>query len=337
MTLIKTKRFEYSVFCFALGFIVMIGEFAVFCYPAIFMDIPFHIICYLAITVYIIECLAILIWLIIGKRFNLNNFLNKDRIFSWLKCPAFWAMVILCGLQILRLVVFQTSQIRDSKSYNALVLDILQSDQLFKTNPDNGMPITSILDMELKYSLSPWYPFISMLAWCSKLHPLIILNTILPGYLLLLHYMIIFALGYLLLENGQATCCFVALYSFIQEISLFCHTPTMIKLVWPVWGKGVLSMTVIPAVLILYMFYVDDNSQIREIGFLWIFLLIVIAGCSMSTMAAMVLPIELGILGLVWTIRNHSARPLVYSIITCLLPVLYIGAYYYLSHLQGLR
>ena len=332
--LAHSNQSDFSTFWFAMGFLVMVGEFAVICYPAIFLNISFHLVCYTVFGVYTVECLCIIIWAVKTKRFRKETFFTKDALSAWLRSPAFWVMVIICLLQILRLLIAAPLEMRDSKSYSALIIDIIQSDQLFRINPENGFPLKSVLDMPLKFTFSPWYAFIAMLARISHVHPLIISNTVLPPYLLLLHYVTLYALGsHLFKQKKESALAFTALCAFIYEITLSCHTPTMIKLVWPLWGKGALSMTVVPAVLVLYMMYITSHSQKSNKCFLIVFILLVITGCSMSTMAALELPLELGVLGLIWAIRSRAARPMVYSIISCIPAVFYVVAYYCLSSL----
>lgn len=331
--LMKLHASGFSFLCFALGFLVMIAEFAFVCYPAIYFDIPFHVVCYITAGIYAAECLSIAIWLFFVKKPDIKGLFSKERLLSVLRSPAFWIMVIICGLQIIRLIVFEPYQMRDSKTYNALITDILQRDHLFRTYHGTGFPLESVLDMSLKYCLSAWYPFVSMLAKMSGLHPLIISNTIIPAYILYISYAILLDFGYYLFSRNYVTACyFTALCAFIREITLYCHTPTMIALVWPMWGKGVLSITVVPAVLVVYMLYVDNSSKAGTIWFCLILLLSVAAGCSMSTMGSLVLPMELSILGLIWTLRHRSVRSLLYSIIASLPAIVYLAVYYYLHH-----
>lgn len=332
--LAHSNQSGFSSFWFAMGFLVMVGEFAIICYPAIFLNLPFHIVCNTVLGVYLTECFCIIVWIVKTKRYQTRILFSKDYLSIWLRSPFFWIMVVICSFQILRLFIAEPFEMRDSKSYSALIIDILQSDQLFKINPENGFPLKSALDMPLKFILSPWYAFISMLAKISRVHPLIISNTFLPSYLLLLHYFILYALGFYLFKQKKASAfAFTALCALIYEVTLYCHTPTMIKLVWPVWGKGSLSMTVVPAILVLYMMYVTSTFPPKKQYLLIILLLLVIAGCSMSTMAALELPLELGILGLIWSIRQRVMRPLIYSAISCIPAVVYVVVYYCLSNL----
>ena len=332
------KIYRLEFFLFALGFIVMVSEFALVCYPATLFNTPFHIVCYITIAIYSIECFSILIWLIVTKEISFTLFLSKERLKNYLKSPAFWFMIIICCFQIIRLVVAEPFEMRDSKTYNALISDTLQTDQLFRTNPETGAYLSSPLDMPVKYCLSPWYPFLSMLSKLCHLHPLIIANTILPGYLLFIHYLILFALGCLLFENElENAFLFVALCAFSYEMTLFCHTPTMITLIWPAWGKGALSITIVPIILIVYIFYIEKPSRLDDYKFFILLLLIVIAGCSMSTMGALVLPLELGALGLTWSFRSRSFRPILCSILASTPSALYLVTYYFLNYLQNVR
>lgn len=333
--LVKIKSSGYSSFCFSLGFLAMIAEFAFVCYPSIYLNIPFHTVCKVICLVYLIESVAILFWLLYSKQTNIKKYLSKEKLLPFLHSPFFWIMVAFCSFQIIRLFIAEPFQLRDSKTYNALITDILQSDRLFRLRPEDGYPLESILDSELKYILSPWYPCISMFAYVSKLHPLIISNSILPSYILFIHYLILYSLGFCLFDsNHKEAFLFTSLSALIHEVTLFCHVPTMIKLVWPMWGKGVLSMTVVPAILILFMLYVDNAYGTTSLWVIIVFFLVV-AGCSMSTMAALVLPLELGILGLVRTIRQRSVKPLLYIVLTSIPALIYVLVYYYLSSLQA--
>lgn len=332
--LIKPKGSDLSFFFFALGFLIMVGEFALVCYPSTFLNAPFHLVCNIVLGIYIAESIAIIIWAIKTKRFQSRHLFSKDFLATCLRSPTFWIMVAICAFQIMRLYTAQPLEMRDSKSYGALIIDILQNDQLFMNNPENGFPLESVLDMPLKFSLSPWYGFIAVLSKVGHIHPLIISNTILPAYLLVLHYAILYTLGcYLFKHEKKSAFAFTALCAFLYEVTLYCHTPTMIKLIWPVWGKGALSMTIVPIILVFYMVYVELYSEGRNIYILITLIILVIAGCSMSTMAAVELPLELGILGLVWTLRKRAARPLIYSIISCIPAGVYVVAYYCLSNL----
>ena len=331
---ILPNHYFCPAFFFGLGFLVMVAEFALVCYPALYMKTSFHYVCYIASKIFVLESIAIIIWFFCTKLLKQKSLFNQSKLLKNAKSPFFWFMIILCGYQILRILLGEPSSISDSKSYNALINDILQSDHLFMVNPENGLPLESLLDMPIKFFLSTWYVCIAMLAKLSHMHPLIITNTVLPGFLLLLHYSILYSLGFILFgECNNHVFQFTFVCSFIYELTLYCHTPTLIKLVWPAWGKGVLSMTVVPAIFVLYMLYIERSGQTKGLSYTLILFLIVLAGCSMSTMAAVVLPLELGILGLVWSMRNRSFQPLICSVISMIPAVLYVFIYYYLSRL----
>lgn len=333
--LLRSNIPGFSGFFFILGFLVMVSEFAIICYVAIYTDTLFHIVSRITLTVYIIESLGILFWLVMSKRSVLSLTGFKDKIITLIHSPAFWYMAIVCTFQIVRLVVMQPYQFRDSKTYNALVIDTLQTDHLFRTFQTSGFPFASVLYMKLRFTLSPWYPFQAMLSGICKLHPLIICNTVMPAYILLLEYILLYSLGKLLFNNDRDVCLFTALCAFVHELTLYCHTPTMINLVWPLWGKGVVSCIIVPILLILFIMYAR-NYVGNCFSFFAIVFFIGLAGCSMSPMAGLVIPLELSILGLIQTVRTRSIRPLFISIASCCPSFIYLGAYYYLSHLQQL-
>ena len=54
----------------------------------------------------------------------------------------------------------------------------------------------------------------------------------------------------------------------------------------------------------------------------------------MSTMAVLILPIELGLLGLSWAWRQRSVRPVIFAILSALPVVIYTGVYLVLTLLR---
>lgn len=315
------------LFCFVLGFIAMLVQFAILCYPASVLDIPFHILCLIVCLICGIESVIALV-MIVKERPNLSGI--TARISPWLRSPMFWLMIAFVAFQVIRLILKQPFEPRDSKTYNAIINDIAQTDHLFRNLPLTGEPVSSLSEIKLKYTMTPWYPFMSMLAVTSGLHPLIIAQTVMPAYVLILHYIVLGSLGSFLLGRTRVNdiSLFVFICAFLREITVTTSTPSIIELVWPAWGKGALAAIIVPAVLLLFTRNYTDQK-----GSLFILILFTAAGCAMSTMSVLILPIELGLLGLAQGYRNHSAKPVLYAACACIPAILYMIAYVILSRL----
>ena len=331
--ILKPEDSGFIPFYAVLGFLAMTAVFAALCYPATLLNIPFHSLCLAACLLYAAGCVIALIMLI---RRRAGTKKPGGRFVAWLssclRSPAFWLMILICGAQILRLYYNEPYQPRDSKTYFAIINDIIGSDRLFRNAPFTGEALSSLADVKAKYLFSPWYPFIAMLAKVSGLHPLMIEGTVLPPYLLLLHYLMLYALGKWLLEGSrQRAFLFVFICAFLREISVTISTPSMIQLIWPLWGKGVFVSLVTPALLLLYMLRYQDAGY-RKAGISIMIILTVIAGCSMSTMSILIIPFELGLLGLVQAIRRRGVIPLIAAAAYCLPSLIYTGIYFMVAH-----
>ncbi|MBQ4361847.1 MAG: hypothetical protein II787_02890 [Lachnospiraceae bacterium] len=328
------------LFCFVLGFIAMLVQFALLCYPASVLDTPFHILCLIICLVYAAEC-VIAVVLTARRRRGLSGI--AARIGPWLRSPAFWLMTAFIAFQVIRLILQEPFEPRDSKTYNAIINDIAQTDHLFRNFPLTGEPVKSLSEIKLKYIMTPWYPFMSMLAVTSGLHPLIIAQTVMPAYVLILHYIVLGSLGSFLLDRKRVSdvCLFVFICAFLREITVTTSTPSIIELVWPAWGKGALAAIIVPAVLLLFSerympagAHGSAKPSAAPAGrSLFVLILCAAAGCAMSTMSVMILPIELGLLGLAWAFRQRSVRPALYAACACIPALLYLAVYVVLSRM----
>ena len=332
---ILSQKEGFSPFFFVMGFLTMLAQFALVCYPATYFDLPFHRVCLFVCVLYCVECLGIIIARLIKNGFPFRAKFNTEPVRALIRSPFFWIMVAICAFQIIRLFSLQPYQMRDSRVYNGLINDIVQTDRLYRKNRVTGQILESLTGARLKTLLSPWYPFLSMIAKVSGYHALIIINTVMPSYVLLMHYLVFYDLGYYLFDHKAGDAClFTALCAFLHEITLSFNAPTMILLMWPVWGKGILAVILIPAILVLYLLYLEQAGKGNSIFIFTALVLMVIAGCSVSTMASLTIPIEIGILGIIQVFRQHSIRPVLYSICACIPVGVYLSFYVYLSHLQ---
>ena len=123
-----------------------------------------------------------------------------------------------------------------------------------------------------------------------------------------------------------------AICALLYEFTLNLSIQSQSMLLWPVWGKSVLARLVIPAVLLVYTLWASKAYRAATAGVICAGLICCIAGCALSTMASVVIPIELGLLGLIWAVRNRSFRPVIVSAVTCIPALVYLVCYYMLTN-----
>lgn len=333
----------FAPFYFVLGFLAMVAQFALICYPATWKDYPFHKVVIAVCVLYGIECLLALVLYVLRLRAGQADSGSagaehsltaraKSGLAAWIRSPWFWVIIVFCGVQLARLVFGMPYEPRDSKTYNAIMNDILQTDHLFRVIPKTGRLVATPLDITLKFIMSPWYAFEAALAKAGGMHPLIIANTVMPAYVVILYYVIIYHLGMFLFKRERSGACMMtAIVAILNELTINLSVQSQILLLWPEWGKGVLSRLVLPALLLLYAFYVSDEYKTSFGGLVCAGLVCSVAGCAMSTMAAIIIPMELGLLGLIWAIRRRSWGPILMSFLVCVPVFIYNVCYFLLS------
>ena len=142
--------------------------------------------------------------------------LKSDRIkdaLAFMKSNKFTCIItfLLIGYQLLRCFILQTDGYRDSKTYIALINDMVETNRFFLLDDVYGYFGMSLEEVSPKYIFSGWYTFEAFLSYVSGIHPLIIVNTILPPVILLFSYLSYWILSELLFgkntrKNGRNHC-----------------------------------------------------------------------------------------------------------------------------------
>ncbi len=211
-----------------------------------------------------------------------------------------WIIMLLCVFfQVGRVSLFQPSDYRDSKTYNAIVNDIVETNQFFSLYEDNGAERLEEDSVNTKILLSSWYTFEAMLSKVMNVHPLIVINTILPGYLLILHYIVAwYLIGVFIKDEKLLKYMFIILLVLLNEV--IGDDISQILLIWPTWGKNITATIVVPLIIVLW----ENFAKKRDVKSLLGIFLMMGAGCGASNMGIMILPIELALL----TITELAAK-----------------------------
>ena len=298
---------------YIIGCFCMLSIFTVFSILFTIADRPFHELAYVLTALYAggLFLYFAAVWRCKGfQRFAsyIRTIKEIIKIYWWIIVPA---AVIL--FQIIRAVVMTNSVYSDDKYYITRINDMLYLDRILATDDRTGVLLASARMSNPKFVLSSWLQFLAAVCSMTKIHPLILVKTIFPVFMISLHYLIIWELTYYLSRETRNRVLVMLFYALLMEFgSVSLRTDYSYYLfTWSWYGKTFYQFAVIPAVLLFFLKIREHTTGWRD-GI--ILMLLCIAGIGSSTTALMLLPVELLVLIFFECLSKKTVRELWISV-----------------------
>ncbi|MCI8557510.1 MAG: hypothetical protein HFI19_07055 [Lachnospiraceae bacterium] len=210
----------------------------------------------------------------------------------------------------------------DDAFYVPIASDAIQTNQIFKIDPEQGVGE----GMYLRYVLSLWAIFYALLGNWFHIPVAIIAHTVLPFIIIPFAYLVYMLMGrYLFPKDTEAQGYFLIFAAVIHMFLPNIHTLGSSYLLLAPWmGKAVLSSISLPATLYIMC------RLIKQDGFLgdWILLFInALAACLHTPMSIAFIPTLAGALSFIWILRTKKPAFFFKTIISCT-PCLILGIFY---------
>lgn len=300
--------------------------------PCVLMQTKFHVPLYIFIVVMIL-LVGFLVFMLIKRRKvvkeKVKEFFASD--FMRLFTNAFFiVMLVLILFQAGRVTIFEPIGYSDNKTYVALANDILESDTFYTINDVTGATISDMSQVPTKYLLSGWYSFEAVLSVLFHSNPATVIYTLLPGYLIILSYLVWWCIGRKLFYNNINSTSLFVMFSVIlyESITAGICDLTVFLTSFPTFGKSVDAKIIVP--LIVYVWIIlSQSKKTRKTRDIIEIVILVMAGCSASSMGIMIMPIEMGFLTITDFIVNKriEARAVLRLILTVIPAALFLMLY----------
>lgn len=209
----------------------------------------------------------------------------------------------------------------DDAYYVAQSLTAIETNTLYEIDPSNGNEYVSSY---MRYALSPFPLYMSIASVCTGVHSTIIWHTILPGIMVALSYITYYLFGKKLLKDEEKTITFLIILSIINIYGNTSAYTTFSHLMLRAWqGKSVLINMILPFLWYTFFECIEENKIVN-----WIILYItILSACLVSGMGIVLTPISLGILTLVFSIKDKNCKYLLKSGIGLIFCVIYALIY----------
>lgn len=263
---------------------------------------------------------AIMIVGLIGNR-------TKKRVFSVGKIPSFskkeMALLLIVLVGILYQILFVCLGLQsdaDDAYYVGMAMTSFQTDTISVYHPYLGTPVK--LKTMANYVLSPYPIFWAMWSKVLKIHPAILMRSILPAVNIAWSYVVYRLLAKKIFLTERKRIIFLLIVVLANLFGAYSDRTSAVFLLQRVWqGKGALAAILIPMLwyLLIRLRKEGENTYVYVELFVTI-----LAACLTSSMALFLCPALMGAFGLEYLISERRWS-VVGRLILCTLPCIVLA------------
>lgn len=285
--------------------------------PITFLNISFQVLSFLYGFLLIAGCIASLFF----RKRMLEIF--SDSVKNWKSYISWTTMIAII------IIIFQLYYIHhytyfewDDAFYVPIASDAIQTNQIFKINPEKGVG-TGMLP---RYALSLWAIFYALLGNWFHIPVAIIAHTVLPFITISFAYLVYTLMGRCLFPKDTEAQGYFLIFAAVMHMFLpNIHTLGSSYLLLAPWmGKAILSSISLPAILYLMLRLIKHDGFFGD----WILLFInALAACLHTPMSIMFIPVLAGSLSFLWVLKTKKPAFFFKTVLSCT-PCLLLGIFY---------
>ncbi len=274
------------------------------------------------VTVFYFAILSVAIMIVglIGNR-------TKKRVFSVGKIPSFSKKEMTLLLRVLVGILYQILFVclglqsdADDAYYVGMAMTSFQTDTISVYHPYLGTPVK--LKTMANYVLSPYPIFWAMWSKVLKIHPAILMRSILPAINIAWSYVVYRLLAKKIFLTERKRIIFLLIVVLANLFGAYSDRTSAVFLLQRVWqGKGALAAILIPMLwyLLIRLRKEGENTYVYVELFVTI-----LAACLTSSMALFLCPVLMGAFGLEYLISERRWS-VVGRLILCTLPCIVLA------------
>lgn len=311
------KKEENIFFNLILGFIMQFAILEIIAIPMIFFKSYFLLMA--KIWFIIVSSLSLLSLILNLKKFNkiMKNIFNQLKVLPLITI----VVLILVGFQTFMLARYAHID-DDDAFYVATATVTIQKGTMYRSCAEDGGYYGGF---PTRYVLSPFPLYTAVISHFTNIHPAIIAHTVFPIIFIPLAYILYGIIADKLFNKDKTSVMlFLIILSVVYMFGNYSIRSNFSFLLFRIWqGKALLANILLPFSWIVYLDCIENNKWVN-----WFILFIIcLASCLVSSMGIALMPINIGILGLIFTIKNKKITYLIKSIIS-VIPCISLGIIY---------
>lgn len=302
------------------GFLILLAVFQLITVPIVFVDpwgFDWIVKIFTSVTT-ILTGIGIIHVLHLWRR-GKTIFSKRDGFVSKSKEEKLqWGIAILLILFQVFMAVTYASFDGDDAYYVAQSVITQETNTLYRILPYTGR--TTSLDM--RHSMAVFPIWIAYIARMTGIHATILSHTILPIVLIPFTYGIYYEIGKKMFAEKKEYLpiymMFLCILHIFGNVSIYSNATFLLMRTWQ--GKSMLANVVIPAVfmVLLWLFEGEPEKRKDRTG-LWFMLFIInIVAAMMSTASVFLNTILIGVMAVVFTIKEKNIKILIQMALSCI-------------------
>lgn len=313
------KENKNLLFSFVIGYIIEFATFEILYLPMYFLNCSFKLLLYIWTSLMIgLSVVSVII--------NIKNFkdiasYNLQIIKSIPNLVIVW--IILLSIQIYFPVNFMQQIDPDDAFYLATTNTTIETNSLFQYDGYTGEKGNA---GGLRYAMSGLVIYYAVLSKVTLFHPAILQHTIWPAIAVILEFSLYALIGNKLFKGDKEKLVYFliflsTLYIF-GWISIYTNFAFFAYRSWQ--GKALISNFIIPAVWLFYILCIENDKKLLY----WLlFIALMISSIFVTELGVFLIPIEVGVLSLIYLIQNKKVGIFIKSLLCCV-PQIIVGIVY---------
>lgn len=300
------------------GYFIMFAFFYLLTMPLLLKSASLHLL----VNIFAITCSVASLASIVICRKHIKNHAISVLVFLSKSSPIFLLALILILIQGSVLTLYQHID-EDDAFFVATATTAVETDTIVEFDPNTGAPLVKY---HMRYVMSPFPIYTAVFSELVMMHPTIVAHNVFPAIFIPLSYLV----AYLILstffirqrEHADYALFFLAALTIFGNVSVYTSSSFLLFRIWQ--GKAMLANVILPG-LFLYGIHAMQRSRMNTNWIIVAFC--VLAACLSSSMAVALAPFLLGVLAVVYTVRQRRFTPLIMSGL-CLVPCVICGVIY---------
>ncbi|MBR3834628.1 MAG: hypothetical protein IKJ73_09930 [Lachnospiraceae bacterium] len=295
-----------------IGWLFLVGGFSVISIPFLFLHTRFDVLYYL--------------YLVVVGIITIISIMDFIKTYNKLRLPKVNTIALLCfgviSIQIILALILSHGDADDSY-YLAISNTVIDSNRIFVIDPSTG---NENFVFQSQYEMVGHEVLIGVASKFFNINPAALCHTILPVFLIILHYAVAYEICKRISEKNKWYCLlFVVLANTFSGYSVYSRGAFLLFRIWQ--GKAVLTNIVIPLLLLLFW----DVYKAEEVKKKDILILTLCAYCAFNTTSVglYLFPLAYAIYTLTYLIVKRNVRNclMLCTPMICSLPFLVMKLY----------
>ena len=304
------------------GYVLLFAVFELLALPLIFTRQSFAVLKY---SYEILACVLALAGVIFAwkNKKNRADGAERKKSLSRKKIPAaMWLAFLLVAIQM-GSYVFGMATDLDDAFYVATATTTLETNGMFTYDAYTGM-LASYLPA--RYVFAPFPILLAFYSDMVHMHAAVVAHTVEPVFFLLISYLVYWKIGRKLFDKDDRKVglflLFLALIQMFSYYSVYTQGTFLSIRIWQ--GKALLASFVLPAIFLQAKECMETNRMCGA----WVTLfLMMTSACLVSGMGIMLAPIMLGLMTLLYAVKDRNWGNIKRAVICCLPNVICAAAY----------